>query len=127
MAIRDKLAERATPFLEPGEQIQSVFLAQSGASPYWSILSTWIVIISAGYATVVVTDRAIVVLRNGRLTGSVAKSLIARLPRQPMDNPSGLWGQVNLGGTRYWVHKRFHKDVEAANAAIAGSVTGPAV
>jgi hypothetical protein len=126
MALRDKLAQRAAPFLEPGEQIQSVFLAQSGASPYWSFLSAWIVIITAGYATVAVTDRAIVVLRNGRLTGSVAKSLLARLPRQPLDNPSGLWGQLNLGGTRYWVHKRFHKDVEAANAAIAGSVAGPA-
>src|SRR5258705_3351977 len=101
MALRDKLAQRATPFLEPGEQVQSVFLAQSGASPYWSFLSAWIVIITAGYATVVVTDRAIVVLRNGRLTGSVAKSLLARLPRQPMDNPSRLWGQLNLGGTRY--------------------------
>jgi hypothetical protein len=127
MAIRDKLAQRATPFLEPGEQIQSVFLAQSGPSPYWSFLSSWIVIIAAGYATIVVTDRAVVVLRNGRLTGSVAKSMIARLPRQPMDSPSGLWGQLNLGGTRYWVHKRFHKDVEAANAAIAGSVSGPAL
>jgi hypothetical protein len=127
MAIRDKLAQRATPFLEPGEQIQSVFLAQSGASPYWSFLSAWIVIITAGYATIVVTDRSIVVLRNGRLAGSVAKSLLARVPRQPMDSPSGLWGQVNLGGTRYWVHKRFHKDVEVANAAIAGSVTGPAL
>jgi hypothetical protein len=121
MALRDKLAQRATPFLEPGEQIQSVFLAQSGPSPYWSFLSAWIVIIAAGYATIVVTDRAVVVLRNGRLTGSVAKSVIARLPRQPMESPSGLWGQLNLGGTRYWVHKRFHKDVEAANAAIAGS------
>jgi hypothetical protein len=126
MALRDKLAQRATPFLEPGEQIQSVFLAQSGASPYWSFLTYWIVIITAGYATIVVTDRAIVVLRNGRMLGSVAKSVIARLPRQMMGNPSGLWGQLNLGGTRYWVHKRFHKDVEAANAAIASSVTGPA-
>ena len=125
MAIRDKLAQRATPFLEPGEQIQSVFLAQSGASPYWSFLSAWIVIITAGYATVVVTDRAIVVLRNGRLLGSVAKSLIARLPRQPMDSPSGLWGQVHLGGTRYWVHKRFHKDVAAASAVIQGSMQAP--
>jgi hypothetical protein len=127
MALRDKLAERATPFLEPGEQIQSVFLAQSGASPYWVFLTYWIVILTAGYATIVVTDRAVVVLRNGRLTGSKAKSLLARLPRQPMDSPSGLWGQVHLGGTRYWVHKRFHKDVEAANAAIAGSVAGPAL
>jgi hypothetical protein len=127
MAIRDKLAQRATPFLEPGEQVQSVFLAQSGPSPYWSLLSTWIVVIAAGYATVVVTDRAIVVLRNGRLLGSVAKGLTARLPRQPMDNPSGLWGQVQLGGTRYWVHKRFHKDVQAANAAIAGTVADSAL
>jgi hypothetical protein len=100
MAIRDKLAQRATAFLEPGEQIQSVFLAQSGPSPYWSFLTSWIVIIAAGYATIVVTDRAIIVLRNGRLLGSRAKGQIARLQRQPMDNPSGLWGKVNLGGTR---------------------------
>ena len=118
MAIRDKLAQRATPFLEPGEQIQTIFLGQSGASPYWSFLTAWIVILTAGYATIVLTDRAIVVLRNGRLLGSVAKSPLARLPRQPMGSPSGLWGQVHLSGTRYWVHKRFHKDVEAANAAI---------
>ena len=124
MALRDKLAQRATPFLEPGEQIQSIFLAQSGASPYWSLLSAWIVVVTAGYATVAVTDRAVVVLRNGRLTGSRPKSLLVRLPRQPLGHPSGLWGQVRLGDKRYWVHKRFHKDVEAGNAvsADAGSL-----
>ncbi|MGH3247139.1 MAG: hypothetical protein ACRDOI_13130 [Trebonia sp.] len=126
MALRDKLAQRAAPFLEPGEQIQSIFLAQSGASPYWSFLSAWIVVITAGYATVAVTDRAVVVLRNGRFTGTRPKSLLARLPRQPLDHPSGLWGKVHLNGTRYWVHKRFHKDVEAGNAAIAAAGT-PAV
>jgi hypothetical protein len=122
MALRDNLAQRAAPFLEPGEQVQSIFLAQSGASPYWRFLSAWIVILTAGYATVVVTDRAVVVLRNGRLAGTRAKSVLHRLPRQPMDNPTGLWGKVNLGGTGYWVHRRFHKDVKAANAAIMGGV-----
>jgi hypothetical protein len=121
MALRDKLAQRATPFLEPGEQIQSVFVAQSGASPYWSFLSTWIVILTAGYVTVVTTDRAIVVLRNGRLAGTRANALTARLPRQPMGDPSGLWGQIHLDGKRYWVHRRFHKDVTAANKAILGT------
>ncbi len=121
MALRDKLAQRATPFLEPGEQIQSVFTAQSGTSPYWSFLSAWIVLVTAGYVTVVTTDRAIVVLRNGRLSGTRAKAPMARLPRQPMDAPSGLWGQIHLGGKRYWVHRRFHKDVADANKAILGT------
>jgi hypothetical protein len=120
MALRDKLAQRAVPFLEPGEQIQAIFVAQSGASPYWSFLSTWIVLLTRGYVTVVATDRAIIVLRNGWLSGTRPQSLLARLPRQPMDDPSGLWSTLHLGGTRYWLHRRFHKDVRAANAAILG-------
>jgi hypothetical protein len=31
VSLRDKLAERARPYLEPGEQIQAVFVAQSDA------------------------------------------------------------------------------------------------
>jgi hypothetical protein len=120
MAIRHKLTQRVVPFLEPGEQIQAIFIAQSGPPPCWSLLSTWIVLLTRGYVTVVATDRAIVVLRNGWLTSTRPQSLQARLPRQPMDDPSGLWARVDLGGTRYWLHRRFHKDVRAANAAILG-------
>jgi len=120
MALRDKLTHRAVPFLEPGEQIQAIFIAQSGAAPYWSFLSTWIVLLTRGYVTVVATDRAIVVLRNGWFTSARPQSLLARLPRQPMDEPSGLWAKLQLDGTRYWLHRRFHKDVRAANAAILG-------
>jgi hypothetical protein len=120
MALRDKLAQRAVPFLEPGEQVQAIFVAQSGASPYWSVLSTWIVLLTRGYATVVATDRAVVVLRNGWFTSTRPQGLRARLPRRPMDEPSGLWAKLELDGTRFWVHRRFHKDVRAANAAILG-------
>jgi hypothetical protein len=128
MSIRDKLPQRAAPFLEPDERIQAIFLGQSGASPYFIFLSAWIVFLTAAYVSVVVTDRSIVVLRNGRWTGTKAKSLIARLPLQPIEAPSGLWGKVRLGGTRYWVHKRFHKDVAAANAAIADIIAaGPSL
>jgi hypothetical protein len=115
MALRDRLAQRAAPFLEPGEQIQTVFLAQTGPSPYWSFLTAWVVIIAAGYRTIVVTDRAIVVLRNGRFLGTMPKGLMLRGPRNVwLGQPSGLWGTVQLD-EKCWVHKRFHKDVVAAD------------
>ena len=34
MSVRSRLANRAGPYLEPGEQIQAVFPAVSGPSPY---------------------------------------------------------------------------------------------
>jgi hypothetical protein len=39
---------------------------------------------------------------------------------------SGLWGQTNALGKRVWVHKRFQKDVEAADAELAQSQGGGA-
>jgi hypothetical protein len=118
VALREKLAQRAAPYLEPGEQIQAIFVAQSGPSPYWSLLSTWIVIFAAGYRTIVVTDRAYVILRNGRLSGTKPKDILSRHDREVrLGHPSGLWGSITLD-RRYWVHKRFHKDVLAADDAL---------
>lgn len=117
-ALRDKLVERAQPYLEPGEQVQAVFTAQTGPSPYWVLLSSWIVIFSAGYSVVVVTDRAIVVLRASRWAPSKPKALRMRGPRAVWLGPvSGLWDHIMLD-RRYWVHKRFHKDVMAADQAL---------
>jgi hypothetical protein len=121
MALRDKLTRRAVPFMEPGEQIQAIFTAQSGASPCWAVISARIALLTSGYATVVVTDRAILVLRNGWFSGTRARSLLARLPRRSLDDPSGRWATLHLGEARYWVHRRFHKDIRAANAAIMGA------
>src|ERR1700722_4856713 len=119
-ALREKLAERAAPYLEPGEQIQSVFLAQSGPSPYWIFLSMWIVVIAGGYSEIVVTDRAIIVLNCGRLPPSKPKSLRSRGPRNVvLGPPSGLWAKIQLD-QRYWVHRRFQKDVIAADQALQG-------
>lgn len=115
MAIRDKLADRAGKFLEPGEQVHAVFLAQSGPSPYWSLLSAWITLIGAKYGMVAVTDRGIVVLRNGRLRSTFPNKLVARAPFSALQGePGGLWGEIYIDGKRYWVHRRFHKDVAAA-------------
>jgi len=122
MALRDKLAERARPYLEPGETIQSVFIAQSGPSPYLMFLSALIVIFTASYATVVVTDRAIVVLRNGRFNGKPT-GLHQRGPRNVrLGQPSGIWQKITLDKP-YWVHRRFHKDLAAADDALAAGST----
>ncbi len=120
MALREKLQQRSEPFLEPGEQVRQVFMAQSGPSPLFALLSYWIVIIAGRYVIVVVTDQAIVVLRASKLRPSFPKSPLLRLPRAAQLGPvSGMWGKLHLGGERYWVHKRFHKDLVAADADLA--------
>ena len=134
MALRDKLRGRAQPYLEPGEQIQAVWLGQSGPSPYYMFLSYWIIIIGGHYKVFVATDRAILVLDAGKMTPAKPKRLRVRAPRHIQLGPcGGLWGQIHIAGTRYWVHKRFHKDIDAADAALApaspawgatGAVTG---
>jgi hypothetical protein len=35
-----------------------------------------------------------------------------------LGRPSGLWGSIQLD-RKYWVHKRFHKDVVAADSALS--------
>jgi hypothetical protein len=44
--------------------------------------------------------------------------LLGTFPRDTrFGKVSGIFGKIELGGTKYYVHKRFHKEVEAADAA----------
>jgi hypothetical protein len=127
MALRDKLHKRAEPFMEPGEQIREVFLAQSGPNPNLTFL-TWLVVFFTQYRVVAVTDRAIVVLAAPRFRPSFPKSVVARLDRNIKLGPpaGGLWSPVNLPGDKpTYVHRRFYKDVEAADAAMPGAPASP--
>ena len=118
MALRDKLKERVQPMLEPGEQIQHVFMAQT-ASPYWAIVSYWILIVKGGYRIVAVTDRGIVSLKAGGFMPSSPKSVVGRSPRSPIGPLTGkLWGKLTLGGEQLWVNRRFFHDVTEANASM---------
>ena len=121
MALRDKLAERAQPYLEPGEQVRHVFMGQTGPSPYWSFLTYWIMLISGQYFVFVVTDRAILVLNAAKWLPNKVKGIEARLPRATQIGPvSGMWGKSEGLGKKVWIHKRFHKDVLAADSELAG-------
>lgn len=118
MALRDKLVDKITPMLEPGEQVQAVFVGQT-ASQYLA-LAGWIFFLATNrYYTVAATDRRIAVFEGGRMTLASPKTLVASLPRQTKLGPAGgLWWKTQIGETTLRVHKRFHKDVAQADAVI---------
>jgi len=120
MAIREKLRERVQPFLEPGEQVQAVFPAQTGPNPNFMFL-TWLVIFWTKYVVVAATDKRIAVFRTSRLAPSKPREVAGSYPRESkLGSASGaLWGSFELGGTKYWVHRRFRKDVDAADGALS--------
>ncbi|AEH10039.1 MULTISPECIES: hypothetical protein [Protofrankia] len=89
-----------------------------------SFLLTTLIIFWIDYRIVVVTDQSILVLRAGKLVPSKPKgdAPLARLPRQTVLGPlSGLWGKTQATGEKLNIHKRFHKDIAAADAAIGSA------
>lgn len=119
MALRDKLIKRTEPYLEPGEQVRHVAMGQTGPSPWFAMLTYWIMLLKGKYFVFAVTDRSILVLRASKWLPSKPKELEARLPRAtPFGPMKGLWGESHTLGQRVWIHKRFHKDVAAADAEI---------
>lgn len=118
MKLRDKLVARSQPLLPEGANVRHVFLCQTGPSPYFYFL-TYLIFFWIKYRAVCVTDDAVYVLRCNKLTGTSPKELVATLPRNQQFGPvSGLWGKVELLGETHWVHKRFHKDIQAADNAM---------
>jgi hypothetical protein len=125
MAIRESIAERAQPHLEEGEQIRHVFVAQTGPSPYRAFL-TYLIWFTVQVYDVVVTDRSVVFFKASFWRQSVPKRIEGRFPRSMrFGQMSGLWGKMEIEGRKFWVHKRFHKDVAAADAELTGQTPAP--
>jgi hypothetical protein len=87
MALRDKLASRAQPFLEPGETITQIFPTQVGPNP-WMIpaFGPIIVMFLSKMRVIAVTDRAVLVFNSSKLTPKPT-ALLQRLPRQTRLGP----------------------------------------
>jgi hypothetical protein len=116
MALREKLVERVQQYLEPGETVQSAFLAQSGASPYlansFGLLGN---ILGVKRRIIAVTDRAVLVIE-ADFGGTKPQQVLARLPRGTQIGPvKGVWAKTQVNGEKLYVHRRFHKDVAAAD------------
>lgn len=119
MALRDKLLARVAPLLNPGEQVQHVFPAQGGVSPW---LAGGLGLIGAALFAkpriIAVTDQAVVVLV-ADLNGTKPKSVLTRLPRQTRFGAvQGVWSTIQVGDEKLYVHRRFHDDVRAADATV---------
>jgi hypothetical protein len=119
MAIRDKMRANAEHLLQPGENIQAVFGAQT-RSQWFALISIWIIAFSNAYRVIVVTDRRILVTKSGRFSMTPVKEVVREIPRGVRIGPaSGLWYKSETLGEKLYIHKRYHKDVAAADSVNA--------
>lgn len=122
--IREKIVNNAAPYLRPGEQVQGAFAGQT-ISGWWSVL-TYLFIFWLRYRSVIVTDQRILILDTGKWSMTKPKGVVAELPRNIVIGPaSGLWWKCEALGEKLYVHRRFHKDVVAADNALAASGVAP--
>ena len=128
MGIRKKLEKNVQPHLEPGETLQAVFPAQGGMNPWLIIFTGYLIFMwLAKYVIIAVTDKRIVVFKASPFATTKPKEVLGTFPRDTrFGSVSGIWGKVELGGTKYYVHRRFHKEVEAADAAPSTTAPAPA-
>jgi hypothetical protein len=125
MAIQDRIAAAAAPFLEPGETARTAFVAQTTSS-WWILLGFVPFLLLNKYRCVVVTDRRILVLDSGKLASTKPRSVIRALPRSTRIGPAaGLWYVTGNLGETLRIHKRFHGDIAAADAAAGAAGTPP--
>jgi hypothetical protein len=117
MALRDAMASSAAPYLRPTETVQAVFGAQTGDNLL--LLGGWILFIIVNkYRIVAATNERILVLDSGKWSIKKARGVVTELPRATKLGPgTGLWHKIAVGDETLRVHRRFFKDVDAADAA----------
>jgi hypothetical protein len=113
VAVRDKLRERLAPRLEPGEQIQNVFLAETGPSPMTALISAWLRWFTK-YWVITKPDRRIAVFSASKFRSARPRAHQADFPLgMSLEHTSGaVWQSLRLGDKRYRVHRRFRSDLE---------------
>jgi hypothetical protein len=79
-----------------------------------AVVAVWIV----GIVHVVVTDRAIVVLDVNRVTNRPTRFRLRHSRDFHFGPMSKAWGKFVLDDTNYWVPRKFHSEVAAADAAL---------
>ena len=104
LPLRGKLRKSASPYLEPEEQIQAVFLAKRPTMQY-------------NDRAVVATDRRILLIELG-MRASTFKSVLAEVPRETKLGPCrGVLYPIGVFGTDLQVFRRFFRDVAEADRA----------
>jgi hypothetical protein len=122
VALRDSMRDSAAQYLPPGEPIQAVIGAQT-ASAWLAALTGALVFLGLNrYRIIAVTPTRIVVLDAGKTSMKKARGVVTELPRSTRLGPgSGVWHQIPAGSETLRVHRRFFKDLQTADAALAAA------
>ena len=119
MALRDSMRDSAAQYLRPGEPVQAVIGAQT-ASAWLAGLTGFLVFLNLNkYRIIAVTPTRIVVLDAGKTSMKKARGAVTELPRSTRLGPgTGVWHQIPAGRETLRVHRRFYKDLEAADFSL---------
>jgi hypothetical protein len=118
MALRDAQLTSATPFLRPGEPVQAIFGAQTASQWLAALTGIFVFLGFNHYRIVVVTPARIVVLDAGKASMKKARGVVLELPRStPLGPATGLWHRIPAGQETLRVHRRFYKELKAADSA----------
>src|ERR1700678_870901 len=122
MSLRDAMRDSAVPYLEPGESVQAVIGAQTASQYLAAITGVFVFLGLNRYRILAVTPTRIVVLDAGKTSMKKARGVITELPRSTRLGPgSGMWHQVPAGSETLRVHRRFFKDLEAAETSVVNA------
>jgi hypothetical protein len=122
VALRDSMRESAAQYLRPGEPIQAVIGAQTASQWLAALTGIFVFLGFNRYRILAVTPNRIVVLDAGKTSFKTARGVVGELPRSTRLGPgSGVWHRVQAGPENLRVHRRFFKDMDAADSALTAA------
>jgi hypothetical protein len=114
------MASSAAPYLQPGEPVQAVIGAQTASQWLAALTGVFVFLGLNRYRILAVTPTRIVVLDAGKVSMKKARGVVMELPRSTRLGPgTGIWHVIPAGNEKLRVHRRFFKDIEAADTAAA--------
>jgi hypothetical protein len=120
LTLRDSMRDSAAQYLRPGEPVQAVIGAQTASQWLAALTGVFVFLGLNRYRILVVTPTRILVLDAGKVSMKKARAVVTELPRSTRLGPgTGLWHRIPAGGENLRVHRRFFKDLETADAALA--------
>ncbi|HCB34586.1 MAG TPA: hypothetical protein DEP69_05415, partial [Acidimicrobiaceae bacterium] len=77
------------------------------------------------YRMIVVNEIEVVLLRTRALRTGTPVERLGRFDRTaPFGVRGSMWGQIVVGSEKLWVHRRFHRDLDAADAVLGQAPAG---
>jgi hypothetical protein len=120
VALRDSMRDSAAPYLQPGEPVQAVIGAQTASQWVAGLAGVFVFLGLNHYRILIVTPARILVLDAGKTSMKKARGVVTELPRSTRLGPgTGLWHRIPAGAENLRVHRRFFKDIDAADSAFA--------